>query len=220
VSCYCRPYRSRIPRPLLLLNAPPTLFLLSQDELPPGFVRQANRDEDLTTPTWSHASRVYWRFNPEIGPDDITSLHMGITVYDSPGQASAGLASLYPELLRNFELVESTSDVGEEAVRMWHSIAQPGVRQAEAWYILFRVGPVVARSRWGDFDDLPNHEGCALTYCVLGAVAMSESCFPGMLGSGTTVLDESFLLELDGGRRFGSRRPKSRVGRWGRSCWR
>jgi hypothetical protein len=139
-------------------RADPTLFLLSQDELPPGFVRQANRDEDLTTPTWSHASRVYWRFNPEIGPDDITSLHMGITVYDSPGQASAGLASLYPELLRNFELVESTSDVGEEAVRMWHSIAQPGVRQAEAWYILFRVGPVVARSRWGDFDDLPNHE--------------------------------------------------------------
>ena len=136
----------------------PVDLLPTAYELPQGFVHQANRDEDRTTASSSHATRVYWRFNPEVGPDDITSLHVSATVYDSAGAASEGLRGLYPELVRNFEFVESTDVVGEEAFQMWHSIQELGPRQAEAWYILFRAGPVVARSRWGDFDDLPNYD--------------------------------------------------------------
>jgi len=136
----------------------PVALLPTADELPPGFIHQSNRDEDRTTANWSHATRVYWRFNPEVGPDDITSLHVSVTVYDSVAAASQAMRDIYPELLRNFQSVESTDAVGEEAFQLWHSIPELGPRQAEAWYMLFRAGPVVARSRWGDFDDLPNYD--------------------------------------------------------------
>ena len=135
----------------------PVELLPAADELPPGFIHQINRDEDRTTSNWSHATRVYWRFNPEVAPDDITSLHVSATVYDSVVAASQAMRDVYPELLRNFQSVESTDMVGEEAFQLWQAIPEVGPRQAEAWYILFRVGPVVARSRWGDYDDLPNY---------------------------------------------------------------
>lgn len=137
-------------------RADPRDFLLTSDELPRGFEHQANRDDDQVTSGWSNTSRVYWRFNPEVAPDDITSLHMNVTVYNTVAEAAASLVRVRPELLLNFEHVEPMSLVGEEGFLLWQSIPLEEERQAEAWYVLFRVGPVVARSRWGDYDDLPN----------------------------------------------------------------
>jgi hypothetical protein len=139
-------------------RADPTQFLLSDDELPGGFVRQRDRDDDRSSAASSLAYRVYWRYNPEVAPNDITSLHMGIWVYDTVEAAAREIRAAFANLSEDFEFGEPTEDVGDEAFRLWHSIAEDGPRQAEAWYILFRVGPVVARSRWGDYDDLPNYE--------------------------------------------------------------
>src|SRR5262245_3586752 len=117
-------------------RADPTIFLLTPEELPSRFVQQHDRDEDQTTAHCSRAYRVYWRFNPEIAADDITSLHMGATVYDSSAAASEALARQYPQMARDFERVQPTDQVGDEGFILWHSIPEVGRRQAEAWYIV------------------------------------------------------------------------------------
>jgi hypothetical protein len=83
---------------------------------------------------------------------------MTVWTFDSPAQASAGMRELAQALSEFFEYHEVQHLVGEEGYFLWHSIEQPTERTADASYALFRVGPVIARSRWGDFADLPNFE--------------------------------------------------------------